>query len=106
MLVTHRLDKIFAALSDPIRRTIIAELGQRRHSLKTISQLAKPFAISMAAISKHIDVLESSGLLRRRRGGRNVYCVLNYQALRLGEQWFGPCMKIWTARRKNMENGA
>jgi DNA-binding transcriptional ArsR family regulator len=61
------LDRTFAALADPTRRRILAHLA---HGDKCITHLARPFAMSLPAVSKHLRVLEKAGLLRRRRYGR------------------------------------
>ncbi|HEY4104212.1 MAG TPA: metalloregulator ArsR/SmtB family transcription factor, partial [Polyangiaceae bacterium] len=73
-----RLDTVFHALSDATRRRIIAELAR---CSQPVTELALPFSISLPAISKHLDVLERAGLLRRERDGRFQRCHLTADAL-------------------------
>ncbi|HEX3775429.1 MAG TPA: metalloregulator ArsR/SmtB family transcription factor [Polyangiaceae bacterium] len=74
----ERLDAIFHALSDATRRRIIAELAR---GSQAVTELALPFPISLPAISKHLDVLERAGLVRRAREGRFQRCHLTAAAL-------------------------
>jgi DNA-binding transcriptional ArsR family regulator len=69
----HRLDAVFHALSDSTRRRIVAGLSRGPVS---VSELAAPFVISLPAVSKHLDVLERAGLVRRERDGRFQRCHL------------------------------
>lgn len=69
----HRLDAVFHALSDSTRRRIVDGLSRGPAS---VSELAAPFVISLPAISKHLDVLERAGLVRRERDGRFQRCHL------------------------------
>ena len=68
-LFAHQLDPVFRALGDATRRQMLRELAAGE---RTVSQLAQPFAMSLAAASKHIKVLESAGLLRREVRGRLI----------------------------------
>jgi DNA-binding transcriptional ArsR family regulator len=74
----EHLDAVFHALSDMTRRRLIDRLSQGPIS---VSELAAPFSISLAAISKHLDVLERAGVVRRERDGRFQRCHLTPQAL-------------------------
>jgi DNA-binding transcriptional ArsR family regulator len=78
------LDGTFGALADPTRRGIILQLKQGEAS---VSELAKPYGISMPAISKHLRVLEEAGLIFRRRDGRIIYCRLATEPLREVDTW-------------------
>ncbi|MEO6417911.1 MAG: metalloregulator ArsR/SmtB family transcription factor [Polyangiaceae bacterium] len=69
----ERLDAVFQALADGTRRRIVDRLSRGPVS---VSELAEPFSISLAAVSKHLDVLERAGILRRRREGRFQHCHL------------------------------
>ena len=69
----ERLDGVFHALADTTRRRIVGHLARGPSS---VSELAAPFSISLAAVSKHLDVLEGAGLLRRERDGRFQRCHL------------------------------
>src|SRR5207253_6725962 len=86
------LNRTFAALADPTRRRILAHLarGDRR-----VTDLARPHAISLPGISKHLRVLEKAGLLRRRRYGRVHEMQLQAQPLKQGAQWVEEYRKFW-----------
>src|SRR5262245_23805993 len=73
-----RLDALFHALSDGTRRRIVDRLSRGSSS---VSELAAPFSISLAAVSKHLDVLEDAGVVRREREGRFQRCSLRADAL-------------------------
>src|SRR6202158_908952 len=68
------LDRTFAALADPTRRALLARLG-KQDSI-SVSELAQPFAMSLPAIMKHLDVLSDAGLIARAKTGRIVWCRL------------------------------
>jgi DNA-binding transcriptional ArsR family regulator len=78
------LDAMFSALADPTRRAIVARLTRGE---ATIMELAEPFDLSQPAVSRHIKVLEESGLLRRRAEGTKRHCSLQTGALDELEQW-------------------
>src|SRR5689334_18726740 len=86
------LDRTFAALADPTRRRILAHLarGHRR-----VTDLARPHAMSLPAVSKHLRVLEKAGLLRRRRYGRVHEMQLDAKPLRQAAQWVEEYRKFW-----------
>jgi DNA-binding transcriptional ArsR family regulator len=94
------LDTIFHALGDPTRRRMLRELtgGER-----TVSQLAKPFTISLAAASKHIKALENAGLIRREVRGRTHLCRLDPGPLASAHQWLGFYERFWTRRLDALE---
>jgi DNA-binding transcriptional ArsR family regulator len=79
------LDRVFQALADPTRRAIIARLAHGHEC--TISELCVPFAMSLAAVSKHVQVLERAGLVRRRVSGRQHFCRLHQPALADAHSW-------------------
>ncbi len=89
------LDRTFAALSDPTRRTILARL---RSSEATISDLAGPFDMSFNAVSKHVKALERAGLVRRRVRGREHYCALAPAPLRQATRWLDEYRVFWDER--------
>jgi DNA-binding transcriptional ArsR family regulator len=74
----ERLDAVFHALADPTRRRMIDSLAR---GALPVTELAEPFSISLAAISKHLDVLEHAGIVRRERDGRFQRCHLTPEAL-------------------------
>lgn len=79
-----RLDAIFAALADPTRRRI---LGLLLEDDMTVTDVAEPFAVSLAAISKHLGILTRAGLISQERRGRIVWCKLEPAALREVAVW-------------------
>src|SRR5258708_2703064 len=92
---TPRLDAVFHALGDATRRQMLRELalGER-----TVSQLAEPFAMSLAAASKHIKALENAGLIRREVRGRTHLCRLDPGPLASAHEWLGFYERFWTDR--------
>ena len=86
------LNRTFAALADPTRRRILANLarGDRR-----VTDLARPHAMSLPAVSKHLRVLEKAGLLRRRRYGRVHEMQLDAKPLKQAAQWVEEYRKFW-----------
>jgi len=94
MVNNSRLDLIFGALSDPTRRRIIERLSQR--SL-TVGEIAAEFSISQPAISKHVRVLEESGLLERRITGRMHHCTLSPAAMESASKWLDKQRAYWNA---------
>ncbi|HLX15548.1 MAG TPA: metalloregulator ArsR/SmtB family transcription factor [Bradyrhizobium sp.] len=94
------LDAVFAALADPTRRAIIESLG---HGEARVTELAKPFAMSLNAVSKHIRVLETSGLVRRRKSGRDHFLSINPRSLDDVETWIVVVRRFWNQRLDAME---
>src|SRR5919198_6710222 len=89
---SRTLNRTFAALADPTRRRILAHLA---HGDKCVTHLAKPYAMSLPAISKHLRVLENAGLLRRRRYGRVHEMQLDAQPLKKAAQWVEEYRNFW-----------
>jgi DNA-binding transcriptional ArsR family regulator len=89
------LTPIFHALSDSTRRRMLIELASGE---RTVSQLAEPFTMSLAAASKHIKVLESAGLIRREVRGRAHLCRLDPGPLETAHEWLRFYERFWTAR--------
>ncbi len=79
-----RLDAVFSALADPTRRAILAMLLEDDMA---VTDVAEPFAMSLAAISKHLGVLVRAGLIRQDRRGRVTWCQLDPDALREASGW-------------------
>jgi DNA-binding transcriptional ArsR family regulator len=86
------LNRTFAALADPTRRRILAQLAQGD---KRVTHLARPHAMSLPAVSKHLRVLEKAGLLRRRRYGRVHEMQLDARPLKQAAQWVEEYRKFW-----------
>ncbi len=91
----RNLDQVFFALSDGTRRAILRRLTE---GSTTIGELAKPFAMSSPAISKHMKILEKAGLIERRISGREHHCTLATDALKTGEDWINFHRKFWEGR--------
>src|SRR5438309_11724275 len=89
---SRTLNRTFAALADPTRRRILAHLA---HGDKCVTHLARPHAMSLPAVSKHLRVLEKAGLLRRRRYGRVHEMRLDAKPLRQAAQWVEEYHKFW-----------
>jgi DNA-binding transcriptional ArsR family regulator len=89
------LDRTLLALADPTRRAILHRLtgGETR-----VTDLAKPFAMSLNAVSKHIRLLERARLVRRRRVGREHLLSLNPEPLEVATTWMAEQRALWTAR--------
>lgn len=89
------LDLLFYALADPTRRQILTMLNK---GARTIGALADPFNMSLAAISKHIKILEKAKLLDRKKIGRIHECTLNPKALRTAEEYLQFYTQFWDER--------
>ena len=91
---SRTLNRTFAALADPTRRRILAHLarGDRR-----VTDLARPHAMSLPAVSKHLRVLEKARLLRRRRYGRVHEIRLDAKPLKQAAEWVEEYRKFWEA---------
>src|SRR3954466_6674917 len=89
---SENLNRTFAALADPTRRRILAHLAQGD---RRVTHLARPHAMSLPAVSKHLRVLEQAGLLRRRRYGRVHEMQLDARPLKKAAQWVEQYRKFW-----------
>ncbi|MGX1309434.1 DNA-binding transcriptional ArsR family regulator [Amorphus suaedae] len=94
-LQTSPLDTVFHALGDATRRRMLRALADGE---RTVGQLAEPFAISLAAASKHIKVLEKAGLIRREVRGRTHHCRLEPGPLASATEWLSFYEHFWTGR--------
>jgi DNA-binding transcriptional ArsR family regulator len=90
----ERLDRTFAALVDPTRRAILAQL--ERKDSASVSELAEPFAIRLPAVLKHLDVLADAGLITRAKSGRTVTVRLRAQPMREAMAWLSRYERFWT----------
>jgi DNA-binding transcriptional ArsR family regulator len=88
------LDRTFAALSDPTRRALLAQLSEREQS--SVSELARPYAMSLPAVMKHLDVLADAGLISRTKTGRTVAVQLNAGPMEEAMQWLHRYQQFWT----------
>lgn len=89
------------ALSDPTRRAILAQL---RSGEATVNQLAEPFAMTLPAISKHIKVLETAGLITRSRNAQQRPCKLSTDGLKEVDNWMNTYRDMWEQRLDRLEN--
>lgn len=89
------LDRVFFALSDPVRRAILERLDGPG---LLVSELAAPFAISLQAVSRHIHVLVAAGLVRQERTGRISRCSLDAGPILTAALWLNRYSKYWQAQ--------
>jgi len=89
------IDRVFHALGDPSRRAIVAKLSEGPIS---VSRLAAPLAITLAAVVQHLQVLEESGLVRTEKTGRVRTCRIEPAGLSTAEQWISNCRTLWERR--------
>lgn len=92
-LSAPQLDTVFHALGDATRRRMLRELSAGE---RTVSQLAEPFTMSLAAASKHIKVLEQAGLIRREVRGRTHHCRIEAEPLASASEWLSFYERFWT----------
>src|SRR6202041_3366180 len=90
-----QLDRTFAALVDPTRRAILARLEQE--DSVSIGELARPFAIKLPAVMKHLDVLGAAGLITRSKTGRTVAVRLAPEPMAEAMDWLGRYERFWSA---------
>lgn len=97
---TPELNAVFHALGDATRRRMLRELagGER-----TVGELAQPFAISLAAASKHVKALEKAGLIRREVRGRTHLCRLDPGPLAVAHEWLAHYERFWTERLDELD---
>ena len=88
------LDRTFAALADPTRRALLARLDEQDGV--SISDLARPFPVSLPAIMKHLDVLSDAGLISRKKTGRTVTCQLKAEPMEQAMNWLAKYERYWT----------
>ena len=97
---TEPLDSIFHALADPTRREMLHSLARKE---RTVSELAAPFRMSLAAASKHVKVLEHAGLIRRTVQGRTHVCRLAPEPLADAHEWLRFYERFWNERLDALE---
>lgn len=95
-----RLDATFAALADPTRRAILARLASGEAS---VNELAEPFAMSQAAVSKHLKVLERAGLISRGRDAQRRPSRIEGQPLADATAWLERYRKIWEGNYERLD---
>jgi DNA-binding transcriptional ArsR family regulator len=98
---SESLDRMFQALSDPTRRAMLGDLAVQP---RTVGELAAPFDISLAGASKHIQVLERAGLVRREVQGRVHTCHLDAGPLHAGAEWMRHYERFWNRKLDALES--
>ena len=97
---TAQIDATFSALGDVTRREMLARLARGSTS---VMELAKPFPISLPAVSKHLKVLEGAGLIIREKEGQVRRCHLKTESLKEVADWIGHYQKFWEGQLDNLE---
>ncbi|MBL9170320.1 MAG: winged helix-turn-helix transcriptional regulator [Verrucomicrobiales bacterium] len=98
---SHLLDRTFGALSDPTRRRILEQLAKGD---ECVTDLARPHAMSLAAVSKHLMVLEKAGLIERRREGRVHSLALQPKPMQEAQAWINRYRKFWEGNLDQFEH--
>jgi DNA-binding transcriptional ArsR family regulator len=88
-------DRVFHALGDGTRRAMVERLSEGPIS---VSRLAQPLAITLAAVVQHLQILEESGLVRTEKVGRVRTCSIDPGGLSVAEQWIDNCRSVWERR--------
>ncbi|MEV6644953.1 metalloregulator ArsR/SmtB family transcription factor [Amycolatopsis sp. NPDC051371] len=94
-MLDHELDLVFRALGDRTRRALVERLVRGPAS---VSELAEPLTMSLAAVVQHLQVLESAGIVRSEKVGRVRTCRIEPEMLRAGEHWLGRQRTTWESR--------
>jgi DNA-binding transcriptional ArsR family regulator len=94
------LDRVFGALADPTRRSIVARLATGEAS---IGEIARAYPITLQAVIKHLDVLEDAALVTRTKRGRTVGCALAAERLELASAWIAEQTRVWNERLDRLE---
>jgi DNA-binding transcriptional ArsR family regulator len=100
MTATDSLSATLSALADPTRRAILARLA---NGDATVNEIAKPFEISLPAVSRHLKVLEAAGLISRGREAQWRPCKLETDALRNVDEWLARYRRFWTESFDKMD---
>ena len=95
MLNQPAIDRVFTALGDPTRRAIVARLCQ---SPASVSALARPLDITLAAVVQHLQTLERSGLVKTTKTGRVRMCQVETKGLRAAQRWLAARQALWERR--------
>ena len=95
------LDQVFHALADATRRAILRDITHRE---KTVGEIAEPYQMSLAAVSKHLDVLERADLIRRERKGSCRMVRLNATRLRAAQDWLAYYERFWSSNLDALQN--
>jgi DNA-binding transcriptional ArsR family regulator len=99
-MATDQLSLTFHALADPTRRGILARLAEGE---ATVNELAEPFTISLPAVSRHLNVLERAGLIRRRTEAQSRPTSVRIEALQEAEEWIDTYRIVWEERAGRLD---
>ncbi|QPI28054.1 ArsR family transcriptional regulator [Sinorhizobium meliloti] len=99
-MVDEKLTLTFAALADPTRRGMLAALTSGE---KPISELARPYQMTLAGAAKHVAILARAGLIERRKVGRQNICRLNVGNLKEANDWLAQWQRFWNVRLDALE---
>jgi DNA-binding transcriptional ArsR family regulator len=97
----HQRDAVFRALADPTRREILHLL---RNGRRTVGEIADGFPVSRPAISKHLRLLRSAGLINARRNGRTCTCTINARPLRHVDEWLRDYESFWGESLRSLKS--
>jgi DNA-binding transcriptional ArsR family regulator len=100
---SHTLDRTFSALADPTRLEIVQRLSRGSAS---VSELGEPFAMSLRAVLKHVEILEDAGLVRTHKAGRVRNCELKRERIDAAAQWIDELRRRWERRLDRIEKYA
>jgi len=89
------IDRVFHALGEPARRAMIERLSR---GPATVSELAEPFKMTLAAVVQHVQILEQSGLIKTKKVGRVRTCRLEARGLQTAERWINQRRALWERR--------
>ena len=95
------VDRVFHALGDPTRRSIVEKLSE---GPVTVSNLAEPLSITLAAVVQHLQILENSGLVRTEKVGRVRTCRIEAKGLTVAERWINERRSLWEKRLDRLGN--
>jgi DNA-binding transcriptional ArsR family regulator len=98
---TAHLDIVFHALSDSTRRAILRDITGKQ---KTVGEIARPYKMSLAAVSKHLNVLEEADLIMREKRGSFQVIHLNAHAMKRAEQWLQFYQRFWNNKLNALQN--
>ena len=98
---SRRLDLAYQALADPTRRGMLARLSR---APATVSELARPFTMSLPAVMQHLQLLEASGLVRSEKKGRVRTCRIEPRALAAAAGWIAEQRALWEGRADRLED--
>jgi DNA-binding transcriptional ArsR family regulator len=98
---SRRLDLAYHALADPTRRGMLARLSRAPAS---VSELARPFRMSLPAVMQHLQLLEASGLVKSEKKGRVRTCRIEPNALAAAEGWIAEQRALWEGRADRLED--